>query len=912
MKVLFNRFLCCTLLLHGAFLRGQTVLEDVKLDRLYSGSLDYVFESLSKEHGLVFKYDREKIKAIDVAERPMKISLGQFLTNICKRFKLKYYLDDEGAIHVVEKHVNIEAVATSTSANSVEKSAGPPENFDFNLSGYVKDRETGEALPYAVVMLKGSANAVETNANGFFTLQNVPSDTAVLQISYLGYLTTYVRLDPKMSKNNLILEMTAEPESVTELEEVVIKSEREDLMQLNKHEGLSMIKMSPKQISNLPNIGERDIMRSMQLMPGIASSNESSSGLYVRGGTPDQNLVVYDGFTVYQVDHLYGFFSAFNPNALKDIQLYKGGYESRFGGRLSSVTEITGKDGNEKKMNAGGDLSLLGVNGYIESPIGQKATFILAARKSYKGLLYNKIFDTFNSSSSSSQGTQSFGPGGGNNQTQATSYFYDINSKFTYKPNKKDAISLSFFNGTDKLDNGFKLNNYNAPAGMPSMSLNINNTDLTKYGNTGASLRWNRNWNPKIYGSTLVSFSNYFSKRDRTNTITNTDDSGDEQTRKMGIMENNNLKDFSLKTDYTYDLSSKHQLGFGAFATRFFIKYSFSQNDTSSILDKSDQGSLLGTYLQDKIKLMNNKLLLTPGIRLNYFDQTNKMYYEPRFNASYAITPKLSARVATGKFYQFTNRIVREDILSGSKDFWLLSNNTNIPVSSSLHYIAGFSYETPKYVFAVEGYYKDLKGLSEYSLRYTSSRQNISYEENFYTGSGYSKGVEFLAQKKFGKLNGWVSYTLSQSRNKFEVYSPNYFPAYQDVTNEFKVVSMYKWRKWNFSATWIYATGKPYTAPAGAYSVTLLDGTTQDYYSTSDKNSLRLPAYHRLDLAANYTLRFKDSANDVGSIGFSLFNVYDRKNIWYKQYSIVDSDIVVTNVNYLGITPNITLTLKLR
>jgi len=217
----------------------------------------------------------------------------------------------------------------------------------------------------------------------------------------------------------------------------------------------------------------------------------------------------------------------------------------------------------------------------------------------------------------------------------------------------------------------------------------------------------------------------------------------------------------------------------------------------------------------------------------------------------------------------------------------------------------------PKYLFSVEGYYKKLNGLSEYSLRYDVSNQGVNYEENFFTGNGYSKGIEFLVQKKTGQVKGWLSYTLGEAKNQFDIYGNDYFSANQDVTHEFKAVALYNYKKWDFSATWIYATGRPYTAPSGAYTIKLLDGTTQDYFSVTSKNSLRLPDYHRMDIAANYKL-FTSSKREIGYIGLSVFNIYNKTNTWYNQYEIIEGEVVETKINYMGFMPNLTLSLKLR
>jgi len=784
---------------------------------------------------------------------------------------------------------------------------GPPKSFVFTLSGIIKDAQTGEALPFATVYVKGSSIGATTNADGYFTMHKVPTDTSTICISYIGYDKKELKLSPLMSKINLVISINP---SLLQLQEVVISAEREDIMQIKSDE-ISTIKMTPKELEQLPNAGEKDIMRSFQLMPGISASNESSSGLYVRGGTPDQNLIIYDGFTIYHVDHLYGFYSAFNSNAIKDVQLYKGGFESRFGGRLSSVTEITGKDGNQNNFNIGGEISLLSFNAYAEVPIGEKFTSIFTYRRSYKGLLYNEIFDSFNEELA----TQNTSPQGGSGrfssqQTTVSSYFYDLNGKFTYKPTDKDIISLSIFNGTDHLDNGYEINTPQRLADM-GIDFDMKISDLTNYGNFGSGLKWSRKWSPKLYGNTTLSYSNYYSDRVMARTGSVTPPSGEGRTINSGNFEENNLVDYSLKSDYQYDLSNSVQFKFGVFGTQYDIKYDFIQNDTVTILNKHDLGFLSGGYLQGSIKLFNNKLKINPGLRSSYYELTEKMYYEPRLSANYKINDKLTIKGAWGKYYQFANKITREDISTGSKEFWTLSNGDNIPVGSSIHYIAGLSYEVPKYLFSIEGYYKKLNGLSEYSLRYDVSNQGVNYEENFFNGLGYSRGIEFLAQKKTGKIKGWVSYTLGEAKNQFNVYGSDYFSANQDVTHEFKAVAIYSYKKWDFSATWIYATGRPYTAPSGAYSIELLDGTTQDYFSVTSKNSLRLPDYHRMDISANYKI-FISSKREIGYIGLSLFNLYNHTNTWYNQYEIVEGEVVETKINYMGFMPNLTISFKLR
>ena len=837
--------------------------------------------------------------------------------NVLEKFKetsvvyeqVKKPKEDIG-IYYVEEDKDKNAETDSTDEKPHKTFFGPPADFNFTITGVIRDKSTGEALPFANIFVKGTTIGTSTNTDGYYTLLKVPTDTSTLIIQYVGYEKTETYLTPQTAKKNFIIEV--KPQSQT-LQNVTVTAHKDDVVFVQKAE-VSTVKITPKKLEMLPNMGEKDILRSFQLMPGVSASNESSSGLYVRGGTPDQNLVLYDGFTVYHVDHLYGFYSAFNSNALKDVQLYKGGFESRFGGRISSVTEITSKEGNQKNINLGADLSLLSMNFFAEVPIGSKFSSFVAFRKSYQGALYQALFDKFNKRSSATAPVDQNPFGRFSQNQEITSYFYDLNGKFTYHPSEKDIISLSIFNGTDNLDNS-------SSSGIPSLgqagaNFNMSSTDITKYGNIGSSLKWSRKWSSKLYGNTILSYSNYYSKRDRSQDRTLFNQSSTSSTNKSGIIENNDLKDYSIKSDYQWDMSNFSQVQFGAYGTYFDIKYSYAESDTATILNRSGQALLSGVYLQDKLKFLKDKMLVLPGVRTSFFQTTHKFYYEPRASVSYNLTDKLILKGAYGKYYQFANRVTREDILAGSKDFWILADGNSVPMSSSFHYIAGISYESRNYTFSAEAYYKKIHNLTEYSLRINASPMGINYNENFFNGYGFSRGIEFLVQKNSGNFNGWISYTLGEAKNHFDVYSDTYYPANQDVTNELKIVGLYNYKRWDFSANWIFATGRPYTAPSGAYSITLLDGTTQDFFTVTSKNSLRLPDYHRLDILASYKLLMGNKGDrkrrEIGYISFSLFNVYNRQNIWYKQFTIVEGKVIETNVTYLGITPNLTISLKFR
>lgn len=926
-------YLIIAVLVLGMPCYGQLIKKKTKLppspleqilvtDRFSQATLHEVYQTFIKRYKINISYDSNYCKkryfSYIFSKTPLPLAIeittrdpGNTLTRLDR---LSFQIDAAMKITIKRDRTSSLYAEDGSFLQEIpvqKKYEGPPQKKNYRISGTVVDVTSGEPLPFVTVGIPGTTLGTVSNADGFFTLLNVPTDTVTISANYIGYIPREIYLNPEMQTNDFQIELY--PTSTTRLSEVIVTANREDMMQMSS-ENLSMVKLSPSKLAQLPNVGEKDVMRTFQLMPGVSASNESSSGLYVRGGTPDQNLVVYDGFTIYHVDHLYGFFSAFNANAVKDVQLYKGGFESKFGGRLSSVMELTGKEGNKKQFNLGGDISLLSGNLFTEIPLTENISILAAWRRSWKGPIYNWIFDSFNQSDDETEEQQQpmMGRGGGPNaQTKTTSYFSDLNTKITFKPTSKDNLSYSYFYSIDKLDNS---TSFTAPEGFGGggfAGLSNGTTDLTRYGNVGMSLKWSRKWNDKLYGNTLVSYSNYYSERDRSNERTTTDSLGEESTVKTGILENNDLTDVSVKSDYEWNLFKGNDLGFGIFGTDYSINYTYSQNDTSDVLARTGDGMLGGGYIQDKMTFFNKRIELKPGIRFSYFDITEKIYWEPRLSAGVKITDKLSLKGSYGQFYQFANRITREDILSGSKDFWILSDESKVPVSASTHYIAGLSYETRDFLFSAEAYKKDLRDISEYSLRFSSTRSSTTVDESFYTGYGYAKGLELLVQKKTGKFTGWVSYSFGEARNHFDVYGDGYFAANQDVTHEFKAVGVYKFKRWDFAATWVYATGRPYTAPAGSYSITLLDGSTEDYFTVTTKNSLRLPDYHRLDLSASYHI-FNASKKDIGYLSLSIFNAYNQTNTWYKQYYISDGSVIESDVNYLGITPNLTLSLKIR
>lgn len=904
-------------------LMAQTRLDSIQISDWYFGNMDDVLTKISKQKGVIFKYDVAAAKKVKIDSPPFQRSLESFIKYVvCDGNKLKYYINrNDGAVYIINQWDKLgenEVGKQATYKNTVSRS-------NFRISGTVTDIGSRESLPYVNVSVRGTKTHSTTNVDGYFTLLNVPNDTSSIVFSYIGYKPKTVRLTSEF--NPAKLNISLEPNTEL-LNEVVVMAEKQDLLQTNDKVG--MIKMTPLKMNTLPSLGEKDIFRTFQLMPGISAANENSSGLYVRGGTPDQSLVLYDGIPIYNVQHMFGFFSAFNSNAIKDIQLYKGGFDAKYGGRLSSLVEITGKEGNKNNFSTTAELSLMSANAFIETPIGKNITFLAAARRSWQSPLYNIIYkQATNQTSASSSNNNSGMPQPPNgfraaNSTVATSYFYDLNTKITYRPSTRDIISFSFYNGKDDVDNNFSPKS--GGSGPPMMGgggggfsgLNMTNTDLTNWGNTGTSLKWSRNWSDRLYTNALISYSDYFSNRDKNNSGSYYNSAGTSVAINRGFNENNELKDYSAKLDLEYKLTNNNFLYLGFDHTQNEVKYSYIQNSTTTILDQQTKGKITSLYLQDKFTYFNNKLEISPGIRATQYSITDKEYYEPRITASYKIDKQWKLKGSAGKYYQFAKKVTSEDILQGNREFWMLSDGKLMPVSSSKQIVGGFAYETKDYLFDVEAYYKKLIDISEYSIRVEpqaptpgmspESNTSVNYQNRFFTGNGYSKGIDFLLQKKYGNYTGWIGYTISETVHNFDAFGGYNYYASNDVTHEFKVVNSFKYRNWDFSANWIFASGKPYTSPEGIYKQTLPDGSVKYYFNASVKNGNRLPDYHRLDIAATYN--FKIAKTYPCTLNFSIFNLYNRSNVWYRTYDVVESEVVTTDVNYLGILPNLNFSIK--
>ena len=722
----------------------------------------------------------------------------------------------------------------------------------------------GAVLPGATVHVFGTRLTTTTDGAGRYVLDFMRAPGRVyvdVVLDAFGRNTVEVTIARPVTTT---LDFTLTPSFASDV--VVIS----DIPPLNTTDDISRITLAPAQVAVLPSLGERDIFRAFQLLPGVAGSNEASSGLFVRGGTPDQNRVEYDGFRVYDVDHLFGYFSAFNMDAVESVELSKGGFEAQHGGALSSVMDITGKSGNLTRSSATAGGSLLSFHGSAETPLFRNTgSAFLAVRRSFQGPLYDRILNLFDNNVGPLGRFAGGGPGGGGGRggfatvdTQPSSNFYDVNGKVLLNPSARDVVSLSLYRGNDNLDNSRSLQ---LPAGLldrlaergidpAALGLDVNSsldiTDVRDSGNTGVGLVWSRQWHDRVQSDVSLGYSRFSDLRDRS---TQVGGNGNPSA------EDNHVEDITFKAAVPITLGVGHTLEGGIEVTAHDIAYNLQTgaarpgggtSPLAAVLNQAERGRLTSLFLQDRW-LIGTRLLVVPGVRHTSFDRTDTRYTEPRLAATFFMNDRFKLKASAGRYHQFTSQITREDVLQGNQEFWSLANGTTVPVAAATHLIAGAAYERGDVLIDVELYSKDLSDLTQFAPRFVNPSTEIDYDDFFYHGDGTARGGELLIQKRSGRHTGWVSYTLSKVEETFPSLEPDPFLANQDQRHELKVVNILSLGDWHLSQTWIYATGKPYTEPLGLESVELPFGGTIDRVVAGAKNGARLPAYHRMDLALN-------------------------------------------------------------
>jgi hypothetical protein len=761
----------------------------------------------------------------------------------------------------------------------------------FTINGYIKDAATNETLINASISVKGQTKGIATNAYGFFSI-TLPEGEQTLTVSLTGYQTKEIVY--KLTKNeevNILLDIRKSSNEV-----VNIVSRKRDANVRTAQMG--KIELSTDRAKQLPSfMGEVDILKIIQLLPGVQNAGEGNSGFYVRGGGPDQNLIILDDAVVYNTGHLFGFFSVFNADAIKNTTLIKGGMPAQYGGRLSSVLDVAMKDGNNKKTEVEGGIGLIASRLSIQGPLKkEKASYIISARRTY----IDALAKGFVKESSSFYGSGYF--------------FYDLNAKMNYRISNKDRIFASGYFGKDVFS--FRNAKQSFKANIP-------------WGNATATLRWNHVFHEKLFSNTSLVYNDY-----------NFEFAASQNDFKIKLA--SGIRDGNAKIDFDYYPITNHKVKFGAAYTYHRFKPSIVSGEQGNTVFNPNNASIkyaheIGLYLQDEWDI-SDKLAIHAGMRYSFFEQvgpytryqtdlfgnrTDSIVYgklkkvkpyggpEPRITLRYAINETTSWKASVTHNLQYIH-LVSNAGTTLPTDLWVPSTYLVKPQKSWLYAMGLFkNFKDNTFETSVEIYYKNMKNQIEYKEGYTPGLGDVENEFTF--GKGWSYGSEFFLNKSRGKLTGWVGYTLSWTWRKFSALNAgNRFPAKYDRRNDLSVVATYELsRKWKLSGIFVYGTGNATTIPKRFY---IINGVlTQEY---SDINSYRLKPYHRLDLSANYTPKPKKKKKIQTNWAFGIYNVYSRLNPYFIYFDQEGSPyngtlkVQAKQVSLFPIIPSVTLNFK--
>ena len=751
------------------------------------------------------------------------------------------------------------------------------------ISGTITDARTGETLIGATVLDIRSGKGVVTNAYGHYSL-TLKRDSVNLRITYVGYEPQFFNF--KLDRNQ---ELNVKLSSSVTLSEVEITAERPGDVRSAQ---MSANVMTVEKIKSVPVMfGEADLIKALQLMPGVQSGSEGNSGMYVRGGGPDENLFLLDGVPLYNVSHMGGFFSAFNTDAVKNVTLYKGSFPARFGGRLSAVLDVTQNNGNDQEIHGNFTVGLISAKFNLEGPlVKEKTTFSLSLRRTYAELFIIPMYMWLDEATSENEEpTPTLVQ---NAKFDAGYYFYDINAKLTHKFSDKSRLYASFFMGDDKIHGKV----HTVTALNEDIYLGFENL----WGNLVGALRWNYELSPKLFMNLSANYTQY--KNNIIGSVEKLATPNDPNASTVTGDYKSGIRELTLRSDF--DLTPDHLMKFGVTATRHWftpevasasIDYfdSVQMNQAlqidSSIMSGIVPANEFVAYFEDDWSITES-VKLNYGLHLSGFKVEDEFYHsiQPRLSGRVMLTDDLSAKIGYARMTQYVHLLSTTSVTLPT-DLWVPVTERVKPMTSD-QIAAGVSYSLSGIAdFSIEGYYKQMNNLIEYKDGATFFGSSENWEDLVYSGRGWSYGVEFLIQREYGDLTGWIGYTWSRSMRQFDregqvINGGNPFPAKYDRRHDLSIVLSYKVSPTiDVSATWVFSTGNAASLATQTYPTAFEDPDDYDDDNSrrntvsvvEGRNNYRMPNYHRLDLGANFHRKFKRARR---TISLSIYNVYNRQN----------------------------------
>lgn len=779
----------------------------------------------------------------------------------------------------------------------------------FTVTGKVRDVVSGEPLPFASLSISGSSKGTVTRVDGSYALENIPTDTLQLCASYLGYRSscaslknvTEKSLDFYLERNNTFLPAV---EIITEIERGIQVMEQGQILAIE-----------PALLERLTVNGQPDLFKAVQFLPGVSSGDGIDAQLNIRGNEDDENLVLWDGFKIYHQNHFFGVFSTLNPNAIRNIQVHKGVYAPRYGGRSGGVLEVTGRTGDRKEDVLEVGLDLIGADISLETPIGSSSSLLVTLRRSHSDFigtgLFNSLLDRVFEQSTANDPDFDLSL----SETDPEFFYYDLNMKSSTELSSKDQLDISFFQGGDTFSNESR-NQYEASNGSPR-ELNDYLTDDTSWGNTGLGIIWNRDMKNGRHAFTSAGFSEYSSsyyfveeQKDFLN--------GFPLAEKFSsLLLDNRLRDFSLQHRQLFPVpSGTLEIGYEWNLLSLTYEQITRENaDELALFTDSTVQSSNHTLFAERDWMWNNSWALEIGLRSTVNDYTNSLYLEPRALLSYQPRTDFSMRLGGGNFIQTVRRVAEQNLFLRQPDQWVLSDGEALPESRTFQGILGLNMHMGDWTFDLEGFYKCIQGsvLNQEQIRLLSTF--TLEQEGLVFGDSEVAGIDALIQYEHQGHDLWIAYSYTASLNRFkEINKGRVFPSTFNKPNDLKVVYAYSYLDYLFSTDFIYSSGYPFTPLLGTFENQL---TGQDFVVYGDDLSARLPELFRWDISIQRSFYWSRSKL---TLGLGVYNLTNRKNIRSRSYGVDqvrpegadELTIRTMDLELLGLTPNFILRYTLR
>lgn len=890
-KMSVVRLLLCFLLLYSCstLIHGQNNAI-VFYENFQNTPLPEVLNTLRNKYDIKLAFDDKAVKPIVITQDITGLGLNEAIKKILSNTNLTYQVVDADKV-LIRKEFQLRT-------DKVDEG--------FEISGRIIDYKSGEGLSYATISTTDGKYGTIADENGAFSLR-VASENEPLKVQYLGYESQ--QINGNGNAKDMVVKMSPKAHEIAS----VIIMEKLPVVRLNQDDGSTSFNIN--QLEQLPSfVGGKDIMRNLQLLPGIAAHDDLSAELRIRGGDGSENMVMLDGITLYKVDHYFGIFSAINPNYVEEAKLYKNNFPVEYGGRTSGIIELNSAPLSNRQIHGGLEINLLTSNAYLQLPLAKGMGVMLSGRITNTDVADTKLFGLLKQEEQR-PARPNAPDANAPREVQAIEpnfKFNDFNIKWEWQPTRRTKLSANFFRGFDNYDYNFNLQ-YNRRFSNFLVRTTETYSEDQAWKNMGASFRIDQQWNDRFRSHINLNSSMYETVNDiqSTNVDFSTEQNRIVRVREIDNLTSNEIQGWEANWKNELQLNTLQKLSFGYHLVHNEVAFDFIVNDRN-ILNGSNHGTQHSLYLQYDYGA-SDRFKASLGLRGTYYSLTNQSYFSPRLFLSYQLDDYWKIKGSYNRYFQFLREAYHENRFGRTIEFWTLSDDNRFPVSRSNQFMAGFNFLDQVFEFDVEFYRKNTSGIVENALLISNIDNVRDTDFKLFEGDRLTYGMDLILKKSVGNYTGWLAYTLSKTTVSFsEINNGAAIPAPDDRRHQLSLVNQYRWKKWDFSMTYVFSSGRPYTDVIVVRQSQ--DRNGNDRTTLAPKDRLRnLEDYHRVDIGFNYNFSMWGTKAKIGG---SVFNLLNRRNIKFRQYIYSFSNqlqlnsAIGTELQLLDITPNLTFSIE--